>query len=228
MLKIYCVEDDESIRQLIVYALENAGFAAQGFENGLEFFEKTKEEIPDLIILDIMLPGQDGLEILKKLRSHPALENIPVIMLTAKSSEFDKVKGLDMGADDYMTKPFGVMELISRVKAVLRRTKPKVSPSSEKLSSGEIKLDYKKRELLVQGEKLDLTYKEFELLYILMKNKDLVLTRETLMNQVWGFDFKGETRTIDVHIASLRQKLGDESKKIKTIRNVGYKLVSEK
>lgn len=224
MVKIYCVEDDESIRQLIVYALENAGFLAQGFEEGEEFFRKTREEIPDLILLDIMLPGQDGLEILGKLRSHPDLKDLPVIMLTAKSSEYDKVRGLDMGADDYIAKPFGVMELISRVKAVLRRSQPR--SASERLSLGGINLDYGKRELSVQGEKIDLTYKEFELLYILMKNKDLVLTRKTLMNQVWGFDFEGETRTIDVHIASLRQKLGDESKRIETIRNVGYKLVS--
>lgn len=224
MVKIYCVEDDESIRQLIVYALENAGFLAQGFEEGEEFLRKTREEIPDLILLDIMLPGQDGLEILGKLRSHPDLKDLPVIMLTAKSSEYDKVRGLDMGADDYIAKPFGVMELISRVKAVLRRSQPRLA--SERLSLGGINLDYGKRELSVQGEKIDLTYKEFELLYILMKNKDLVLTRKTLMDQVWGFDFEGETRTIDVHIASLRQKLGDESKRIETIRNVGYKLVS--
>jgi two-component system alkaline phosphatase synthesis response regulator PhoP len=224
MLKVYCVEDDESIRQLIVYALENGGFKAEGFEDGDKFFSKTYDYIPDLILLDIMLPGQDGLKILKRLKYEPTLKHIPIIMITAKSSEFDKVKALDMGADDYISKPFGVMELISRVKAVLRRTTP--STPSNNLSFSSINIDYEKRRVSVDEQIINLTYKEFELLYFLLKNQDIVLTREMLMNQVWGFDFEGETRTVDVHIATLRQKLGKEGKLIQTIRNVGYKVGS--
>lgn len=224
MYKIYCVEDDENIRQLIVYALENAGFKAEGFEDSEKFYSLVYESIPDLILLDIMLPGEDGLKILEKLKSDPVLEKVPVIMITAKSSEFDKVRGLDMGADDYVSKPFGVMELISRVKAVLRRSNP--APLSKNLTVDGISLDYEKRRVLVDGEIVNLTYKEFELLYLLLKNQDRVLTRELLMDQVWGFDFQGETRTIDVHIATLRQKLGEKGKYIQTIRNVGYKVGS--
>lgn len=222
MFKVYCVEDDESIRQLIVYALVNGGFEAEGFEDGDGFFSRVYSYPPDLILLDIMLPGEDGLEILEKLKSDPSLKDIPVIMITAKSSEFDKVKGLDMGADDYISKPFGVMELISRIKAVLRRTNS-ISPSNN-LSFAGISLDYEKRRVKVGRQTIDLTYKEFELLYFLLKNQDIVLTREMLMNQVWGFDFEGETRTVDVHIATLRQKLGEGGKLIQTIRNVGYKV----
>ena len=224
MSKIYCVEDDESIRQLIVYALKNDGFEVEGFEDGNNFFSKVQNSIPDLILLDIMLPGEDGLEILEKLKSNYALKDIPVIMLTAKTSEFDKVKGLDMGADDYISKPFGVMELISRVKAVLRRSNK--SHSSNNLSLSGISIDYEKRIVTIEGEIVNLTYKEFELLHFLLKNQDIVLTREMLMNQVWGFDFEGETRTVDVHIATLRQKLGERGKLIQTIRNVGYKVGS--
>ena len=222
MSKIYCVEDDESIRQLIVYALKNNGFEAEGFENGDKFFSKVQSFMPNLILLDIMLPGEDGLKILEKLKANFTLKEIPVIMLTAKTSEFDKVKGLDMGADDYISKPFGVMELISRVKAVLRRTNTP-SPSNS-LSFNGIFLDYEKRIITAEGRTIDLTYKEFELLYYLLKNQDIVLTREMLMNQIWGFDFEGGTRTVDVHIATLRQKLGGKGKLIQTIRNVGYKV----
>lgn len=222
MSKVYCVEDDESIRQLIVYALENDGFESEGFEDGNEFFLTVYTSMPDLILLDIMLPGEDGLEVLKKLKTDPSLKNIPVIMLTAKTSEFDKVKGLDMGADDYISKPFGVMELISRVKAVLRRTN--TSSPSNILSLNNISINYEKRITTVEGKIIDLTYKEFELLYYLLKNQDIVLTREMIMNQIWGFDFEGETRTVDVHIATLRQKLGQKGKLIQTIRNVGYKV----
>ncbi len=222
MFKIYCVEDDESIRQLIVYALENAGFKAKGFEKGEEFFSKLYSQIPDLILLDIMLPGEDGLKILEKLKKNPNLREIPVIMITAKASEIDKVRGLDMGADDYIAKPFGVMELISRVKALLRRTKK--SLPSNNLSLSGIALDYEKRRVSVEGKIINLTYKEFELLYILLENQEIVLTREILMNRIWGFDFQGETRTVDVHIATLRQKLGEKGKLIQTIRNVGYKV----
>lgn len=222
MSKVYCVEDDESIRQLIVYALKNDGFEAEGFEDGNKFLSKVHSLMPDLILLDIMLPGEDGLEILEKLKTDSTLKNIPVIMLTAKTSEFDKVKGLDMGADDYISKPFGVMELISRVKAVLRRTS--IPSPSNILSLDDISIDYEKRIIKTEGKTIDLTYKEFELLYYLLKNQDIVLTREMIMNQIWGFDFEGETRTVDVHIATLRQKLGEKGKLIQTIRNVGYKV----
>ena len=224
MSKIYCVEDDESIRQLIVYALSNSGYEAEGFDSGDDFFSKIHKSIPDLIILDIMLAGEDGLEILEKLKSSPKLKDIPVIMLTAKTTEFDKVKGLDMGADDYMTKPFGVMELISRVKSVLRRSNRSSYSTSNSLSFNGIDILYEKRIARVEEEIIPLTYKEFELLYYLLKNQDIVLTREMLMNQVWGFDFEGESRTVDVHIATLRQKLGEKGKLIQTIRNVGYRL----
>lgn len=222
MFKVYCVEDDENIRQLIVYALENAGFEAVGFEDGNMFLAKVEKHKPDLILLDIMLPGENGLQILQKLKSNLALKEIPIIMLTAKTSEFDRVKGLDMGADDYISKPFGVMELISRVKAVLRRSS--TLEASNTLSFSGILIDYEKRSVIIDEESIVLTYKEFELLYYLMQNREIVLKREMLMNQVWGFDFEGETRTVDVHIATLRQKLGEKGKLIQTLRNVGYKL----
>lgn len=224
MFKVYCVEDDESIRELIVYALENAGFEARGFESGMEFFMEISKEIPHIILLDIMLSGENGLKILEKLKRDSYLKDIPIIMITAKTSEFDKVKGLDMGADDYISKPFGVMELISRVNAILRRAN--TSLSSQALSLNGMFMDYEKRSVNIDGKIVNLTYKEFELLYFLLKNIDIVLTREMLMNEVWGFDFEGETRTVDVHIATLRQKLGDNGKSIQTIRNVGYKLGS--
>lgn len=222
MFKIHCLEDDHSIRQLIVYALEGSGFEAEGFEDGDMFFSKVYSSIPNLILLDIMLPGEDGLEILKRLKCDSTLKDIPIIMITAKSSEYDKVRGLDMGADDYISKPFGVMELISRVKAVLRRTN--TSSPSNNLSLNGVSLDYEKRRVTVEDKIVNLTYKEFELLYFLLKNKDIVLTRETIMNQVWGFDFEGESRTVDVHIATLRQKLEGMGNLIQTIRNVGYKV----
>lgn len=222
MSKVYCVEDDESIRQLIVYALKSSGFEAEGFEDGDEFFTRMGPTNPDLILLDIMLPGEDGLKILKKLKSNPIFKNIPIIMITAITSEYDKVKGLDMGADDYISKPFGVMELIARVNAVLRRST--ISPSSNRLSFGHIDIDYEKRKVTVGDTIINLTYKEFEMLYFLLKNQDIVLSREMLMNEIWGVDFEGESRTVDVHIATLRQKLGSEGKLIQTIRNVGYKV----
>lgn len=222
MSKVYCVEDDESIRELIVYALESSGYEAKGFESGKEFFSIVHDSIPHLILLDIMLPGDNGLEILQKLRSDPKLKSIPVIMLTAKTTEYDKVKGLDMGADDYISKPFGVMELISRVKAVLRRTN--LSPTFNDLSFDDISVNYEKRTVTVDEKKINLTYKEFELLYYLLENQDIVLRREMLMTRVWGFDFEGETRTVDVHIATLRQKLGKKGELIRTVRNVGYTL----
>jgi two-component system alkaline phosphatase synthesis response regulator PhoP len=221
MPKIYCVEDDEGIRELVIYALENNGFQAEGFEEGTQFLAKVKESIPDLVILDIMLPGENGWKILEILKDDSKLKDIPVIMLTAKSAEYDKVRGLNMGADDYITKPFGVMELISRVRAVLRRTNPSTSISM--LSLNGVEMDYDKRRVTKDGELINLTYKEFELLYYLLKNQDIVLSREALMNHIWGYDFEGETRTVDVHIANIRQKLGSKGEIIQTIRNVGYK-----
>lgn len=224
MSRVYCVEDDESIRELIVYALESSGYEAEGFESGDKLFSKVHDSIPDLILLDIMLPGDNGLEILEKLKADSKLKDISVIMLTAKTTEFDKVKGLDMGADDYIAKPFGVMELISRVKAVLRRTNP--SPTNSDLTFDDISVDYEKRIVTVDDRLVKLTYKEFELLYYLLENQGIVLRREMLMNRVWGFDFEGETRTVDVHIATLRQKLGRKGELIQTVRNVGYTLGS--
>jgi two-component system alkaline phosphatase synthesis response regulator PhoP len=222
MPKIYCIEDDESIRELIVYALNTSGFEGYGFEDSVDFYRELDKSLPDLILLDIMLPGDDGLTILDNLRKNSNTKDIPVIMLTAKSSEYDKVKGLDMGADDYMSKPFGVMELISRINAVLRRSGQ--FNSHNLLSLDSIVIDYDKRIVRVDNEVIKLTYKEFELLYYLIKNQNIVLTREMIMNEVWGFDFEGETRTVDVHIGTLRQKLGESGKLIQTIRNVGYKV----
>lgn len=219
MSLIYCIEDDESIRELVVYALNNNGFEAIGFENGKTLFDSPT---PDLIILDIMLPGDDGYKILEKVRSNIKTSDIPVIMLTAKTSEYDKVKSLDMGADDYVEKPFGIMELISRVKAVLRRSNRKNKTAA--LTFKEITMDYDKYLVTVDSKEVVLTHKEFELLYYLIKNQSIVLSRNKIMNEVWGFDFQGETRTIDVHIRTLRLKLGDAGKYIQTIRNVGYKL----
>lgn len=222
MRKVYCVEDDESIRNLIIYALENNDFDVVGFEDGKTFFQNL-DELPDLILLDIMLPDEDGYQILSKLKDNSRTKDIPVIMLTSKTSEFDKVKGLDMGADDYIPKPFGVMELISRIKAVLRRTKP-IEDDRKNLSVGNIQLDIKRHKVTVGGEEIQLTFKEFELLHYLMSNQGIVLSRDKIMNRVWGFDFEGESRTVDVHIRTLRIKLGGSGKLIKTIRNVGYKI----
>lgn len=222
MPKIYCIEDDESIRELIIYALNTSGYKGHGFENGEDFFLQLDNDLPDIIILDIMLPGDDGLTILGKLKKDSKTKDIPVIMLTAKTTEYDIVKGLDMGADDYISKPFGVMELMSRVKAVLRRTGK--AGSDNILSLNGMIIDYEKRIVKIDEEVIKLTYKEFELLYYLLKNQNIVLTREMIMNEVWGFDFEGETRTVDVHIGTLRQKLGDSGKLIQTIRNVGYKV----
>lgn len=218
MNSIYIVEDDEAIRELVIYALKKEGFEVKGFESGKELFEQSP---PDLYILDIMLPGEDGYKILKKIRSMVSTKSIPVIMLTSKTSEFDKVRALDMGADDYVEKPFGVMELISRVKAVLRRYIG--SDKSTVLQSGKLVLDVDKHEVKVDGNQIYLTLKEFDLLYYLMKNMNIVLSRDQIMNEVWGFDFEGETRTVDVHIRTLRMKLGDAGENIQTVRGVGYK-----
>ncbi len=218
---IYIVEDDANIRELECYALQSSGFHAACFENGESFFEACSDTIPELVLLDIMLPYEDGLSILKRIREQPDLKDVPVIMVTAKTSELDKVKGLDSGADDYMTKPFGVMELISRVKALLRRTSPK---RQEILSAGRIQLDDSRHLVTVNGDSRELTYKEYELLKLLMLNYGIVLSRDKIMERVWGFDYEGESRTVDMHIKTLRQKLGECGMMIKTVRNVGYKL----
>lgn len=222
MKHIYIVEDDTNIRELICYALNNNGFKATGYGDAKHLYEAMEEQLPQLFILDIMLDGEDGYQILKHLKSNPRTREIPCIMLTAKSSEFDKVKGLDMGADDYITKPFGVMELISRVKAVLRRFVD--DEEATVLEYEGIVMDVDKRTVTLDGEDISLTYKEFELLYYLLINIDVVLTRDRLMNEIWGFEYAGESRTVDVHIRSLRQKLAEKGSLIKTVRNVGYKI----
>ena len=221
---IYYVEDDTSIRELVLYALKTAEFQVMGFENAASFYKRMKEQQPDLILLDIMLPDEDGVSILKKLKSRPDTENIPVIMLTAKSSEYDKVLGLDSGADDYITKPFGVMELISRVKAVIRRSDRSKGSAGEVLKIGELVLDEQKHEVYARGQEVSLTFKEFELLSYLMKNRGLVLSRDKILNTIWNYEYEGESRTVDVHIGSLRQKLGTCGDFIKTIRGIGYKI----
>ncbi len=223
MHTIFVVEDEENIREMICYALNNSSFKAKGFSKAEELYEALKEKTPHLFLLDIMLEGDDGYTILQELRKREETRETPVIMLTAKSSEYDKVKGLDMGADDYITKPFGVMELISRVKAVLRRFPQEVEESVH-LSLGEIFMDLEKRMVYVDDVPVELTYKEFELLSYLLYNRDIVLTRTKLMAEIWGFSYQGESRTVDVHIRSLRQKLGDAGKYIQTVRNVGYKI----
>lgn len=217
---IYCVEDDSSIRELIQYALTSGGFAPRGFESAEPFFEALQEERPALILLDIMLPARDGMEILAELRAKEATARVPVIMLTAKSGELDKVKALDGGADDYITKPFGVMELLSRVRALLRRTQQEDYVHS----CGGIQIDYQKRTVTANGQGVTLTYKEFELLWFLLENRGFVQSRERLLNKLWGFDFEGESRTVDAHIKTLRQKLGECGDAIETVRNVGYKI----
>lgn len=221
---IYYVEDDTSIRELVLYALKTAEFQVMGFENAASFYKRMKEQQPDLILLDIMLPDEDGVSILKKLKSRPDTENIPVIMMTAKSSEYDKVLGLDSGADDYITKPFGVMELISRVKAVIRRSDRRKGSAGEVLKIGELVLDEQKHEVYARGQEVSLTFKEFELLSYLMKNRGLVLSRDKILNTIWNYEYEGESRTVDVHIGSLRQKLGTCGDFIKTIRGIGYKI----
>ena len=222
---IFCVEDDDNIRELVIYTLETTGLEARGFADGTAFMETLAFDTPELVLLDIMLPGEDGLEILKKLKNSSKTKDIPVIMVTAKGSEYDKVVGLDSGADDYVTKPFGMMELISRIKAVLRRSGKQQDKT--KLSVGGISLDTKKHEVKVDGENAVLTLKEFELLEKLMRNQGIVLTRDQLLTEIWGYDFDGETRTVDVHIRTLRQKLGEQGSLVKTVRGVGYRIGGE-
>lgn len=221
MASIFIVEDDVNIREIERYALKNSNYEVEEFESGTALFERLEEKIPSLILLDIMLPEEDGLEILAKLRSKEKTVLVPVIMVTAKTTELDKVKGLDLGADDYITKPFGVMELVSRVRAMLRRTKD-ITEESTKLEYGDITVDNDKHAAYVCGKQCELTYKEFELLKYLIINKGIVLSRDKIMDQVWGFEYEGESRTVDMHIKTLRQKLGESGKKIKTVRNVGY------
>ena len=219
---IFCVEDDGNIRELVVYTLNTTGMEARGFENGSELMKALASEMPELVLLDIMLPGEDGLSILKKLKSSSKTKQIPVIMVTAKGAEYDVVKGLDAGADDYVTKPFGIMELVSRIKAVLRRTKTEQSLDVYEVEN--LKMDLKKHKVKVDGETVVLTLKEFELLKRLMMHQNMVLTRDRLLEEVWGYEFAGETRTLDVHIRSLRQKLGAAGELIQTVRGVGYQI----
>ena len=219
---IYIVEDDKNIREIEMFALKNSGYAVEEFENAKSFFSRSAEKVPDLVLLDIMLPDMDGLEIVKKLRSRPDTVRVPIILVTAKTTELDKVKGLDIGADDYLTKPFGVMELISRVTALLRRSK--ALQDDKQMVLGDITLDSERREVHVGGELCELTFKEFELLKLLMVNAGIVLHRDTIMSDVWGTDYEGESRTLDMHIKTLRQKLGEAGNMIKTVRNVGYKM----
>lgn len=224
--EIFCVEDDGDIRELIEYTLKTAGFEVRGFEGGAELFEALESARPLLILLDIMLSGTDGMKILKQLREKSATADIPVIMVTAKSDRLDKVRGLDCGADDYVTKPFDILELIARIKAVLRRSKAKQN-TAEVLECGEIEADLPQRRITVSGNEITLTYKEFELLVFLMENKGKVVTRTTLLDKIWNTDFEGESRTVDVHIRTLRQKLGAAGELIETVRNVGYRMCSD-
>jgi two-component system alkaline phosphatase synthesis response regulator PhoP len=220
---IFVVEDDDSIREMVMYALDSAGFETAGFADGSEVFPALAKNIPSLILLDIMLPGKDGISILRQMKQIEKLSQIPVIMLTAKGSEIDRIKGLDMGADDYITKPFSVMEVVSRVRAVLRRSN-NIEQSKNEYSVCGITLNSEKHTVFSDGQNISLTFKEFELLHYMMLNKGIVLSRDRLLEQVWGFDYNGESRTVDMHIKSLRQKLGNASSVITTVRNVGYKI----
>mgnify|MGYP000096205611 FL=1 len=219
MALIYIVEDDESIREIETIALKNSNYIVSAFENAKEFYKKLDELVPDLILLDVMLPDESGYDIVRKLRKRPATQEIPIIMVTAKTTEMDMIKGLDGGADDYIKKPFSIMELITRVKALLRRT-AKEEPKLLKLD--DLVIDHERHVVTVNNEPVDLTYKEYELLRLLMGSQGIVMTREVIMRSVWDTDFEGETRTVDMHIKTLRHKLGDYGSRIKTVRNVGY------
>lgn len=219
MALIYIVEDDESIREIEIIALKNSNYIVSAFENAKEFYKKLDELVPDLILLDVMLPDESGYDIVRKLRKRPATQEIPIIMVTAKTTEMDMIKGLDGGADDYIKKPFSIMELITRVKALLRRT-AKDEPKLLKLD--DLVIDHERHVVTVNNEPVDLTYKEYELLRLLMGSQGIVMTREVIMRSVWDTDFEGETRTVDMHIKTLRHKLGDYGSRIKTVRNVGY------
>lgn len=226
MALIYVVEDDKNIQEIETFALTNVGYRVEGFRSAEEFYAALHQEVPDLILLDIMLPDEDGLSIVKKLRLRQETVTVPIIMVTAKTTEIDKVKGLDIGADDYMTKPFGVMELISRVKAMLRRS-ARPEEKEKILRLGNIVLDCEKHAVFVGDTPCELTYKEYELLKLLMVNAGIVTTREVILDRIWGIDFEGESRTLDMHIKTLRQKLKEEGSLIKTVRNVGYIMNAE-
>lgn len=219
---IYLVEDDNSIRELVVYTLNNSGYEAKGYESPSLFWKDMEKDIPDLVILDIMLPEENGLEILKKLRDNSSTKKLPVMMLTAKSSEYDKVMGLELGADDYLAKPFGMMELIARVKALLRRTAEEVKDNEYKVK--DLYVNIAKHKVVAGGKDIILTAKEYEMLCMLLENRGSVLSRDTLLNEIWGYSFDGESRTVDVHIRTLRQKLGECGEYIETIRGFGYKI----
>ena len=219
---IWCVEDDASIRDIEVYALKSAGYQARGFEDGLSFWSALQDDVPELVVLDVMLPGVDGVELLRRMRQSERLRSVPVVMATAKDAEIDKIQGLDLGADYYLTKPFGVMELVSCVKAVLRRCQPKTVEHLLRLGGLTVNLD--EHRVTADGREITLTYKEFELLRLFLSNPGIAFTRDQPFSKVWGEDFVGESRTIDTHILTLRQKLGDYGDLIKTVRNVGYRL----
>ncbi len=222
---IWCVDDDNTIREIEVYTLEQTGFKARGFADGISMLEALKTEIPELIILDIMMPELDGIEVLKRLRSESNYKDIPVIMATAKGTEMDKISGLNSGADDYLVKPFGVMEMVARVKAVLRRSVRE--SASDDITVGRIVLKEKEHKVIADGEKVELTHKEFEMLKLFVKNPGMVFSRDKLMSEIWGSDYIGETRTVDMHIKTLRQKLGKAGGQIKTVIGVGYRLENE-
>lgn len=223
---IYLVEDDDSIRELVLYTLHTTGFEAEGFRNAADFWQALEKELPQLVLLDIMLPDEDGLHILKRLRAGAETADLPVMMLTAKSSEYDRVVGLDSGADDYMPKPFGMMELVSRVRALLRRA-AKPAAEDKLFTAGSLAVDAKRRAVTVEGEPVILTYKEFELLCYLLENRGVVLSRDQILTKIWDYNYSGETRTVDVHIRTLRQKLGDAGALIETVRGVGYRLAQD-
>jgi len=220
---IYCLEDDKGIRELMVYTLQIAGFEAQGFPESGAFWEALQRELPQLVVLDIMLPGEDGISVLRRLRNAPETAQLPVIMASARGSEYDRVIGLDLGADDYLSKPFGMMEMVSRIRAVLRRSQGQEAP--DVLTAGEIRLDRARHVVSAGGQDISLTLKEYELLRILMENPGIVFSRDRLLQTVWDMNFSGGTRTVDVHIATLRTKLGDSGDRIRTVRGVGYRLV---
>ena len=223
---IWCVEDDASIRDIEVYALRSVGFEARGFSDGAAFWDALRAERPELVVMDVMLPGIDGIELLSRMRASDALRDIPVIMATAKGTEYDKIHGLDLGADYYLAKPFGVMELVSCVKAVLRRCR-RDDAERAGLSAGGVSLDADAHTVTAGGQRITLTYKEFELLRLFMAHPGTAFTREQLMERVWGTDYCGETRTVDMHIRTLRQKLGEYGEMIETVRGVGYRLEAQ-
>ena len=222
---IWCVEDDASIRDIEVYALRSTGFEAEGFADGTSFWQALQSQRPELVVLDVMLPGLDGIELLRRMRVAEEFSHIPVVMATAKGAEYDKIQGLDLGADYYLTKPFGVMELVSCVKAVLRRCAPQRSP--QLLTAGALTLDPERHVVTADGTRVELTLKEFELLRLLLQHPGVAFTREKLMERVWGTDYLGETRTVDMHVRTLRQKLGACGEMIETVRGVGYRLEAQ-